>query len=812
MFRDIQYAWRLLLKTPSFTGITIVVMAIGLGLSIYMFSIINMMAYKQLDIPHYERLVMVDAVVDGMVNPSNVYAHDYDYMKQRQQSFEAFGAYIRTSFSLSNGKEAQRYQGAYIEPTAFSLFGGEAYLGRTFINSDIKKSFVDTERNPDHSDVVIISYQVWQEYYAKNLEVIGKTVQVNGKAHTVIGVMSEGFSYPRSESIWLPVKVAANQKSGQGGWKVSIGALLKPDVTLNMAQQELMTYSKELSVKYPESNTNVAIHSRTLVQMGVDNAMMSVYLLTAATIFIMVLVITNVGNLMLARAMERSKEVAIRSALGAPRSRIIRQMLLETVIISFIGGFFGIILAGWGLDITRPLFQSFGSGDVSWMTFSLGTEELTIAGFIIFITSMLTGLLPAIKASNTDINSTLRDGTRAAQSKSSAKLTKVLVSSEIFLSCALLIIAGVMIFGVNDAVNADYGLNPKGMLTARLTLNTEHYKTTANRNLYHRQLIRLLKQNPAIENATTASAVPGRSSGLESIQIEDMANQSQQYPRSYFMTISQNYFEFLGVPILEGRAFNDNDTMDSLPVVIVSTSFAKKFWPNTSAIGKRIKTEPNNPDTEWRTIVGISKHLIHSQPFGQSQFRPAIYVPNNQLTYQSQNVAIKTALDPYQLQQILVNTAAKVDGNIPIYHIVSLSDRLDRRIGPMVFISSLFIIFGLLALVLAVAGIYGIMSRSVTQRTQEFGVRRALGAIDKDIYQLLFKQGMFMLVIGITAGAILGYIAVRIANGMLITLDQYYVGVTLIVLAVISITFVAATLIPAFKVLKLEPNSALRYE
>ncbi|NQZ22522.1 MAG: ABC transporter permease [Colwellia sp.] len=811
MFRDIKYAWRLLLKTPSFTGITVVVLAIGLGLSIYMFSIINMLAYKQLDIPHYERLVMVDAVVDGMENQGNVYAHDYDYMKQRQQSFAEFSAYISISLSLSNGKEAQRYEGAFIEPKAFSLFGGHAHLGRTFIDSDVKKAFIDTERNPDHSDVVIISYQVWQDYYNKNKDVIGKTVQVNGKVHTVIGVMNEGFAYPRNQSVWVPIKVAANQKAGQGGWQVSIVAQLKPNISLPAAQQELMTYSKELTAKYPESNTNVSVHSRTLVQMMMDNSMMIVYLLTGATIFIMALVITNVGNLMLARAMERSKEVAIRSALGAPRSRIIRQMLLETIIICLIGGFFGVILAGWGLDITRPLFQTFGIG-ASWWTFNLGAEELAIAAWIIFFTSLLTGLLPAIKASNSDINRTLRDGTRGAKSKSSAKLTKVLVSSEIFLSCALLILAGVMIFGVNDALNADYGFKSKGILSARFALNTDDYKNTVTRNLYHQRLIQALMKEPGIENATSASALPGRSSGRQSIQIEDMANQDKQYPRSYFMTISKNYFEFLGVPILEGRAFNDNDAIDSLPVVIISANFAKKFWPNSSAIGKRIKTEPNNPESEWLTIVGISKHLIHSQPFGDEQFRPAIYVPNSQLAYQYQYIAIKTSLDPYQLQKTLIDTAAKVDSNIPLYNMFSLSDRLEHRVGAMVFVGKIFIIFGALSLILAAAGIYGIMSRSVTQRTQEFGVRRALGAIDKDIYQLLLKQGLTMLFAGISVGAILGYLAVNMLSGVLLTLSGYYPAVTIAVLSTISVTFIAATLIPAFKVLKLEPNSALRYE
>ncbi len=209
---------------------------------------------------------------------------------------------------------------------------------------------------------------------------------------------------------------------------------------------------------------------------------------------------------------------------------------------------------------------------------------------------------------------------------------------------------------------------------------------------------------------------------------------------------------------------------------------------------------------------GSNKNLVHAQPFGQEQFRPAIYVPNNQLTYQFQYVAIKTSRDPYQLQQALVAMAGKVDSNIPIYHIFSMSERLERRVGPMVFVSSIFIVFGLLALVLAVAGIYGIMSRSVTQRTQEFGVRRALGAIDSNIYKLLLKQGMTMLLSGLTVGAILGYLAVSAMSGMLLTLEQYFAGVTIVVLIVISITFIAATLIPAFKILKLEPNNALRYE
>lgn len=812
MLRDLKYAWRLLLKTPGFTGITIAVMAIGLGLAIYMFSIINMLAYKKLDIPQYEQLVMIDAVVDGMLNNGgSVYSHDFDYIKQRQQSYSDFGAYINNSFNLSDGKEAKRYNGSLIDPVAFKLFGGKPLLGRVFSDDDVKSPFIDDTRSPDTSDVVVIGYHVWLDYFAKDNAVIGKTVQVNGRIHTVIGVMQEGFAYPRNQSIWVPVKVAANQQPGLGGWQVSIAAKLKPGVSLETGQQELVTFAKELTRLYPESNTNVSIASRTLVKVVMDNSMMIVHILSGGTLFIMALVIANIGNLMLARAMERNKEVAIRTALGAPRGRIIRQMLFETLIICFIGGFFGIIIAGWGLDISKPIFQTFGGGG-SWWTFELGYEELMSACWIILLTAILTGVIPAIKASSTDINSALRDGTRGAQSRQSGRMIKILVSAEIFLSCTLLIMAGVTIFGVKNVINADYGINSENILTSKFVLNTDAYRQTGNRNNYHLQLTRLLAQEPGIEKATTASAFPGRSSGRQSIQIEDLTNQNKQFPRSYFITISNNYFEFLDVPILAGRSFSDNDTRGSLPVVIVSSSFAKKYWPNTSAIGKRIKAEPNNPDSKWLTIVGVSKHLVHSQPFGDEQFRPTIYVPNSQIAYQYQYVAIKTSSDPYKFQQTLITQAAKVDANIPLYNIFSLSDRLERRVGAMVFVSNIFIIFGVMALILAAAGIYGIMSRSVTQRTQEFGVRRALGAIDKDIYQLLLKQGLPMLLFGLVVGAVLGYFVVQMLASIILSIDDYYFLVTLTILSTISITFISATLIPAYRTLQMEPNNALRYE
>ncbi len=813
MIRDIKYAWRLLLKTPGFTTLTIAVMAIGLGLAIYMFSIINMLAYKQLDIPDYDRLVIVDSMVDGTQNNGGtMYAHDYHYIKQRQKSFEVFSAYINVTSTLSDGEHAKRYEGSLIEPDAFKLLGARPLMGRVFSDDDVPQAFVDNVRSPDTSSVVIIAHQVWQDFFNADKDIIGKSVQVNGRAHTVIGVMQEGFAYPDSQSIWVPIKVAEGQDPGLGGWQLSIAAQLKPGVSLSAGHSELSKLAQQLSDKFPKTNTNITVHSRTLVQVAMDNSMIIIYSLMGATVFIMALVVTNVGNLMLARAVERSREIAIRTALGAPRARIVRQIFLETMIICAIGGFFGLVIAGWGLDISEPLFHNFGGWVFPWWTFELGIDELIASLIIVIVTALLTGLFPALKASDSDVNATLRDGTRGAQSKRSGQMTRLLVAAEIFLSSTMLITAGAMIFGVNDALNADYGIDPKGYLTARVGLTSSDYGTTANRLGYHQRLIKLLEATPGVDSATTGSAFPGRSSGREPVLIEGMENQDQRFPRTYFITTSNNYFDVLGIDILSGRAFNERDTLSSTPVVIVGEKFAHKHWPDGNAIGKRIKLNPANADEAWLTIVGISQHVTHSQPFGQEQFRSAIYVPNSQLAYQYQYVAIKTTLDPYLLQHSLNQAAANADPNIPLYHIMSLSDRLERRVGGMRFIGKLFVIFGVLALILAVAGIYGIMSRSVSQRTQEFGIRRAFGAEDQHIYQLLIKQSSATLLVGGAAGAYLGHFGIMALSGTLINLSSYYWIVTGVILPIIAFFFFVATLFPAFKTLQLEPNHALHHE
>ncbi|WP_299080940.1 ADOP family duplicated permease [uncultured Paraglaciecola sp.] len=803
MFQDLKYALRLLRKTPLFTCLTIFVMAIGLGLTIYMFAVVNLLAYKTLDITHYDRLVVIDATENGFQNNGGtIFPHDYFYFKQRQKSYEIFSAYNNVTANLSNGEATKRYAGAMMEVDAFKLFDGVPALGRTFNAQDMLAN---------SPKVAIISHQIWQDDFVGQADIIGQQVQLNGELTSIIGVMPPDYAYPVMEQVWMPLSIDKNAKPGLG-WPISVAARLKPDVNIESAQQELANHAHQLSLQYPESNARVGIHTRSPVMQMMDNSMMIVYMLTGATVFILLLVIANVGNLMLARAMERTKEVAIRSALGASRQRIIMQMIMETLIICVVGGFLGIFIAGWGLDATHPIFQNLGGWVANWWQFKLGTEELIAALWIIVGTSILTGVVPAIRASGGDINSILRDGTRGAQGKKAGRLSKILVSVEVFLSCSLLIVAGTMVFGTQQALNADYGINTQGFLTARFGLNDSEYPDTAARYQFHQQLIAGLSRQDNVAGVTIGSAFPGRGSGRQPIQVEGLEVQNNSYARSYFMTVANNYFEVLGVPILEGRAFDQRDTLDSQQVVIVSQSFASRMWPNSSALGKRIKADPSDPESDWLTIVGVSKHLLHAQPFGDAPNRTAVYVPNAQWAYGYQYVAIKTRGNPDDLRNTLKRVAAKVSPNVPFYDVFSLQERLSRRVAGINFVGDLFVIFAVMALILAAAGIYGVMNRNVIGRTQEFGVRRALGATERDILGMIFRQASVLLLFGVVSGAIAGYLGVQALSGTLMNLVPYYLGVTLVVVTLISLTFVMATAMPARHALALEPNCALRYE
>jgi predicted permease len=803
MFRELIYACRLLRKTPAFTALTIFVMSAGLGLTIYMFSLVNLLAYKNLDITDYDRLVIVDATDNGNEdNGGTIVTHDFDYYKARQQSYDVFSAYTHYTANFAYQNLSNRYEAAALDQEALALFDGKPVFGRTFNDEDMLEG---------SANVAIISYQVWQEVFDLKESALETSVQINGQPTRIIGVMPQGYAFPVQQHIWSPLKLSRNNRPGEGQ-VVSVAAKLKQGVSLDDAQAELSLYARELAQQYPETNANKGVHSRTVVQQMMDNSMQIVYMLIGATVFILALIITNVGNLMLVRAIERRKEVAIRMALGGSRERIIMQMLMETLVICFISGFFGIMIAGLGLDLTYPIFRSFGGWVASWWTFELGHQELFGALWIILGTALLTGLVPAIRASGANINTVLRDGTRGAQGKSAGKLSKVLIVSEVFLSCTLLIFAGAMIVAMKQAINTDYGVDQQGFLTARFALVGEEYEETEGRHQYYNRLIETLKSEQGVVDVTVGSALPGRGTGRQSYKIEGVDIQNGNYPRGYFMTVANNYFDTLGVPIIEGRAFDERDQVDTQRVVIISSSLANRYWQNESAIGKRIKTNPGSEDDEWFTVVGVSQHVLHSQPFGDAHSRPSIYVPNAQLSYSFQYIAIKAQNDPNQLRQMLAGIAAKVDPNVPFFEVKTLEKRLRDRVGGIAFVGRLFVIFGIFALVLAAAGIYGVMSRNVLGRTHEFGIRRALGAEESTLFKMVLKQSSVLLILGLIAGGAIGFMGIKVLSNQLVHLLPYFPLVAIIVGVLVSVTFLVSTSIPLREALSIEPNNALRDE
>lgn len=803
MWRDLKYAMRLLAKTPSFTALMVVVMALGLGLSIYMFSFVNMLAYKTLDIERGEQVVAIDSIRNGQIRSfSSINGHDYQYLKQKQQSFEVFEPHALYVDSLSNGISARCYRGEALTSGALSILKGKIILGRSLMpGDDISGS----------DPVVVISEQVWGDDFNSDPNIIGRTVRLDGVPTQVVGVMDRAFRLPNMDFFWKPLHLAKNPQAGSGDM-VTILARLKPGITAEQANAELNQYASELSVKYPQSNKGMSIAVRSLPKKGMDNSMVIVYMLTTASLFILLLVIANVGNLMLTRASERNKEVAIRTALGAPRWRIIRQMLFETLIICIIGGLFGILIAGIGLDLTKPVMLAMRGGSIPpWWTFNIGSEELSGALCIIVATALLTGLLPALKASNNDFNTVLRDGSRGGQGKKAGRLSRLLVIFEVVLSCALLLLAVLVILNIRQTVKTDYGIKPQQYLTAALFVSEQDYPDVQSNINYFSQLMALLKQQPGVNAVSFGQSFPGGGGGEMPFIIEGSEVVIDNAPQATTLSIGNNYLDTLQVPILQGRGFNDSDSIKSDPVVIVSAATAEYYWPGESALGKRIQLNPGPDNARWLTIVGISKDILFHYSDNRG-FKAVIYRPYTQGHRRFMHVILRSEGDPELLRAPLSEVMGKLDPDLAADNINTISTSIKRDLMGMLFIGDLFIIFGGFALVLAAAGIYGVMSRSIYQRTHEIGVRRALGADEERIIKMVLLSGGKLLITGVIIGTVLAYLGGSIAAQMFVGLLDPFVLSAIVVVLLITLVFTFATLLPTLRSVKLEPTSALRYE
>ena len=811
LWQDLRYGWRGLQKKPGFTLIAIITLALGIGANTAIFSIINTVLLKPLPYAESERLVKVFGNF-VLLNTSNMRLSVPEYLdfKQQTQSFAACGVFDSGSANLSpqGGGEPERVERGWLTPEMFAVLQVSPVLGRVFAPEEAREG---------GDDIVLLSHGLWQRRYAGQADVIGQKLVINGQNHTIIGVMPSDFAFPAKAEIWKPLWFPKEQYDQQrrGARGLEVLARLKPTVSMTQAQAELDRLSAQLTEQYPQNYRAERRYRMTIVPLlddVVGEVKSGLLVLLGAVGFVLLIACANVANLLLARAATRRQEMAVRLALGAGRVRLVRQLLTESVLLAVMGGVAGWLVAVWGV---RLLLRFAPENLPRLGEVNLDSRVLAFTALASLLTGVVFGLAPALQAARADVNDALREGGRGGASAQRQRLRHAFVVAEIALALVLLTGAGLALKSFWHLQAIDPGFNPDGVLTTRLLLPFETYPQGPQRAAFYRQVLERIKALPGVASVSAVSRipmVPGNNSG--SMSGENSAVGPNDQPVETEMRwATPDYFQTLGISLLQGRSFTDADVEGTLPVVIVDESFARRFYPNESPLGKRIKRGNLNSTRPWHTIIGVVRPV-------RSQRLDAISLPQAYFAiYQdptatfNMSLAVRaTAGDPASLAQSVRAAVLTVDRNQPVYDVKPLPQIVADSIALRRLALLLLSVFAVVAVLLSAVGIYGVMAYSVAQRTHEIGIRMALGAETRDVLRLVLRQGLVLTGVGIGLGWLAALGLTRLMQSLLYGVsptDLLTFGSVALLLVGVAL---AACYLPARRAAKVDPMVALRYE
>lgn len=841
--QDVRVGTRVLIKEKSFCALAVLVLALGIAAVATMFSVINATMLRGFSYPNAERLagLQVINVTDKTQRAANlngfgsqIYMLDYEEMLKTQQSFEMMAGYINGStVNLTIDGSPYRFTGAYVTSDFFRVLGVGPMMGRDFTVDDNK---------PGAEKVAIISHELWRNNFGSSPNVMGKVVRMNGKSATIIGVMPAGFKFPVNEQIWSPLynefppqpRNAQNQRAPT----VAVLALLRTGVSYEQANAEFSAIARRLATEFSDTNKNFdTAVVQPLIRSFLPPAV-SGQLFTMLGICGLILLIAcvNVMNMQFARAALRAKELAVRSSLGATRWRLIRQMLTESLLLAGAGALLGVGFAFYATDFLQSATHNLANPVPAYMVFDIDGRVLVVVVGVTMLAALFSGFVPAWISSRASAVEALKEGGRGNTSRSITVITQVLVALQLLLSCFISIAALIEAKSVVRQQQIDYGYDTDAVLTARMGLMEAAYPTPESRKIFFDRLLRALRANSEFESAALSNRLRMTFSGTSKIEVEGKAYNPDDSDRPFasWEQVSDGYFETLGVKVVEGRDFSADDTDMKLPVAIVNAAFAKKHFGNGSALGRRFRTSINNGKLfgPWRTIVGVAQSVRMIGPFNNpnvddtgfyvpyfsSVTGPALTTPFPQ---QFATVLVRPRggqARVHQLATALQHEVNKVDPDLPLYFVGTPRENQDVFIAANRIIASMFSAFGAVALVLASVGLYGVTSFSVNQRTQEFGIRMALGADRNRILGMVLKQGAVQFGVGAGLGLVVTLtFAILVSgsiqqSGVLFDVSPFdpttYLGVALI----LGVVAFLATIMPARRATRVDPMIALRAE
>jgi putative ABC transport system permease protein len=803
LLQELKFALRSLARTPWFTATSVLMLAAGLGLAMYMFGAINGFVLKPLPFMQADRLMFVG--YEERNDPGDedeMPLHDFVEIRAAQTQFEDLAGFYEGTINLSDGERPERYDGVFATASLFGELGMKPHLGRLLNEAD---------NVPGAAPAAVISHTLWVNRFNGDPGVIGRGVRLNGKPGTIVGVMPPRFRFPRKHDVWLALPLDVSAERGRAMRLEAFGRL-RAGVTPAAAQAALQAQLERINLAHPD----ITVADRALVKpygdmLISDQTRSILYTMFAAVLLVLLIACANVANLMVARGAARQRELAIRGALGAGGRRLVLQVVAESLLIAVAASGLGMIGAILGGELTMHAIMSSEDPPVYWVDFSLDGAGVMFSIAIAIVSALAAALLPAIEAARTPAGQAMRVGGGGSIGRG-ARLGKILVVLEVAVCMGLLVGAGLTVRSVIKMQTHDLGLDPSSILSGRVALFESAYPGAPERLRFVENLQRRLEEIPGVESATLASSLPMMDLGMYYYQVEGRDTPvDNNYPAAWATWVTPSYFDTFRFQPLSGRVFTAQDGPDSVPVVMVSASFAREAWPDGNALGQRIQVNPTRPESAWATVVGVVPDTVQGQ-FDDGNSPAAVFLPMAQGPVGFMSFALRTNGDPYALSDAVRAAVQSVDADLPVYWLRSVEDWLDIAMWDGRLLMRLFGTFGLFALLLAMSGIYAVLAYAVGQRTREIGVRRALGARDEGILRMVLGQGGRQLLLGLVIGLVLALMFGRLLANLLFELpsfDPVTFGGVAIVLALVS---VAAGWIPARRALRVEPMVALRYE
>ncbi len=807
-WQDLRYGARMLLKAPSVSIVATIALALGIGANTAIFSVVNAVLLRPLPFANAGQLMSVyeSDSTRGQVRGSVSYPNFADWREQNQV-FERLASYHSSDFTLTGRGDSARLQGAVVNADLFPLLGVAPTLGRSFL--------ADEDKPGDSGRVVLLSQQLFQQRFNADPNVVGQSLLLNGASYTVVGVMPQGFQFPIQNDpveLWTTVAVDREGKEPvtniRGAHYLNVIGRLKSGVTPEQAQAEMTTIGTRLEQQYPDTNLHRSSFVESTLESLVGSIRPALLILLGAVGCVLLIACANVANLLLARAMTRHKEMAIRSALGASRLRVVRQLLTESILLSLAGGSLGLFLAVWWSDLlvalgkeNIPRAMQVG---LDWrvMGFTLGLSLLT---------GIVFGLVPAIHASKTELTESLKDGARGSGEGARRNgIRGMLVVSELAIAVVLLVAAGLLMQSLWRLHQVPPGFNPQNVLTFVVGLPTVKYPENKQAQFF-KDLTTRIQALPGVRSANSVMPLPlsGNRYGI-SFQIDGRPVAKGDEPSADFFAISDGYFKTMEIPMLKGREFNERDASQAPGVIIVNQAFARKFFPNEDPVGKRIKPGISTTDEDpvMREIVGVVADVRNRNL--TSELRPGYFVPQSQIPFDEMTVIVKTTGDPRGVVNAIENEVHALDKELAGFDVKTMEQYISQSVAAPRFNTTLLAVFAGVALILTVVGLYGVMSYSVAQRTNEIGIRMALGAQTRDVLRLIVSQGFKLVLIGLAVGLAGAFALTRVIASLLFGVTAKDPLTFLLVPLVLAVVTLLACYIPARRAARLDPLKALR--